>query len=186
MLSISSSAASFLQSHADVNRFSDRLEQNKRQESSSDTNNNKTTSTSEPAQELAKQRQLQALKIRDREVKAHELAHASAGGQYASGANFTYHKGADGVLYAVAGEVSISASSVPNDPRATLDKAQTIQRAALAPANPSAQDRSVATSASAMAQNARIKIAALLQIERISEQAGMEDGNKSEKIDILI
>ncbi len=154
-------------------QFSERLEQNHNKESqgledrSSDENRLKKDSSTE----LAEQRQLQSLKTRDREVKAHELAHASVGGQYASGASFTYEKGSDGVLYAVAGEVSISTSAVAGDPKATLDKAQIIQRAALAPANPSSQDRSVAASAGALAQQARIEIAQLVEIESYSNKS---------------
>lgn len=101
-------------------------------------------------------RALEQLKQRDREVRAHELAHVAAGGQYiTSGANFSYQKGPDGRLYAVGGEVSISTSEVPQDPQATLEKAMTILRAALAPADPSSQDRQVAAQAAAMAQRAR-------------------------------
>lgn len=110
-------------------------------------------------QEISQQRELLQLKNTDREVRAHELAHLSVAGRYAtSGASFSYQKGPDGRLYAVSGEVGIDTSKIPGDPRATLLKAQTIMRAALAPANPSAQDRNVAAQASALAQQARIEI----------------------------
>jgi hypothetical protein len=100
--------------------------------------------------------ELQKLKNRDREVRAHELAHMAAGGQYiTSGAQFSYQKGQDGRLYAIGGEVGIDTSKVPGDPRATLLKAQAIMRAALAPAQPSSQDRQVAASAAVMQQQAR-------------------------------
>ncbi len=100
------------------------------------------------------------LKARDREVKAHEAAHLAAAGQYATGgANYSYTTGPDGKQYANGGEVGIDTSPVPNDPQATLIKAQQIQRAALAPAEPSAQDRSVASQASQMAMQARQEIA---------------------------
>jgi hypothetical protein len=59
----------------------------------------------------------------------------------------------------VGGEVSIDSSPVANDPQATLTKAQQIQAAALAPANPSAQDRAVAASAARMAIEARLALA---------------------------
>ena len=114
-------------------------------------------------QVFAEQRVLQKLKIRDREVRAHELAHMAVGGQYiTSGAQFSYEKGPDGKLYAVAGEVGIDTAKVPGDPRATLLKAQVVARAALAPANPSAQDRNVAAQAAVLIQQARIDLAALL------------------------
>ncbi|MFT4584241.1 MAG: hypothetical protein ACI8XZ_004005, partial [Gammaproteobacteria bacterium] len=56
------------------------------------------------------------------------------------------------------GEVSIDVSAVANDPRATNDKAQKIRRAALAPTNPSQQDKAVAARASSMAMQAKIEI----------------------------
>lgn len=104
-------------------------------------------------------RQLEQLKARDREVKAHEQAHLSAAGGFAtSGASFTFATGPDGVRYAIGGEVSIDTSAVPGDPEATLRKADMIRRAALAPAEPSSQDLKVASSASAMANKARIEL----------------------------
>jgi len=103
--------------------------------------------------------ELQKLKNRDREVRAHELAHMAAGGQYiTSGAQFSFQKGQDGRLYAIGGEVGIDTSKVPGDPRATLLKAQAIMRAALAPAQPSSQDRQVAASAAVMQQQARAEL----------------------------
>lgn len=99
------------------------------------------------------------LAARDREVRAHEAAHTAAGrGLIKGGASFSYEKGPDGTLYAVGGEVSIDTSKVPDDPPATLAKANQIQAAALAPATPSNKDRSVAASASAMANEARGEI----------------------------
>ncbi|MCK5122471.1 MAG: hypothetical protein KAQ91_10830, partial [Methylococcales bacterium] len=102
---------------------------------------------------------VQKLKNRDNEVKAHEQAHLSAAGGIAlGGANFSYTSGPDGVRYATGGEVSIDTSPVHGDPAATLRKADIIRRAALAPASPSAQDQSVANSASTMASKARAEL----------------------------
>lgn len=104
-------------------------------------------------------RELAQLQSRDREVRAHEAAHAAAAGPVAtSGPHFTYERGPDGQLYAVGGEVNIDTSPVPNDPEATIRKAQTIRTAALAPANPSAQDRAVAAQAGKMEAQARREI----------------------------
>lgn len=100
-------------------------------------------------------KQLAELKATDQRVRAHEAAHMGAGGGVVrGGASFSYQRGPDGGMYAVGGEVSIDASPVPDNPRATIAKAQQIQAAALAPADPSAQDRKVAASASAMASRA--------------------------------
>ena len=88
------------------------------------------------------------LKSRDREVRAHEMAHVAAGGSLVrKGASFEYELGPDGVRYAVGGEVSIDTSPVQDDPAATIRKMQQVKRAALAPAQPSSQDLSVAASA---------------------------------------
>ena len=96
------------------------------------------------------------LKAVDREVRAHERAHlAAAGGLARGGASFKTVKGPDGQLYAVAGEVQIDTSPVPGDPDATIRKAETIRRAALAPARPSGQDIAVAAAAGAMEAEAR-------------------------------
>lgn len=113
---------------------------------------------------LAEQRKLQELRNIDRRVRAHELAHVSVGGRYVtSGASFRYETGPDGRRYAVAGEVSIDTSEVAGDPRATLEKAQIVLRAALAPADPSAQDRRVAAQAVATIQQARVELAVQLE-----------------------
>lgn len=105
------------------------------------------------------QQESQKLKARDQEVKAHEQAHLSAaGGLATSGASFSFQQGSNGISYAVAGEVSIDTSAVPGDSAATLQKADTIRRAALAPANPSSQDVKVASQASAMANKARAEL----------------------------
>ncbi len=102
---------------------------------------------------------IERLKRRDAEVKAHEQAHMSAAGDLAQGsASFDYERGPDGKRYAVGGEVSIDTSSVPGDPQATLIKAQKIRRAASAPVDPSSQDRSVAAEASRMETQARAEV----------------------------
>ena len=95
------------------------------------------------------------LKQRDREVKDHEQAHRAVGGKHAGAMSLSYERGPDGVNYAVAGEVQISISEVANDPQATLSKAQQVRRAALAPAEPSPQDLSVAALASQIALDAQ-------------------------------
>lgn len=115
--------------------------------------------------ELSKeaQAQLDKLKARDTEVRQHEMAHLSAaGGLATSGPSYTYQRGPNGVNYAVGGEVNID-TSPGGTPEETLTRAQTIQAAALAPANPSGADRAVAARASQMEQEARAEIAARQQ-----------------------
>ncbi len=111
------------------------------------------------ALDQAQLQQVQQLRQRDREVRAHEMAHLVAAGSYAlGGPSFEYQVGPDGQRYAIGGHVNIDTSPVPGDPEATLRKAETIRRAALAPGDPSPQDRSVAAAAAAMAMKAQIEI----------------------------
>lgn len=99
------------------------------------------------------------LAARDREVRAHEQAHASVGGAFAGSPRYSMEQGPNGVSYAVGGEVSISTSAISGDPEATIRKADTVRRAALAPANPSAQDRAVAAQATQMKIQAQAELA---------------------------
>lgn len=103
--------------------------------------------------------QIAALARTDREVRAHEQAHLAASGGYAtSGASYQYQTGPDGKRYAVGGEVGIDTSAVPGNPEATIRKAQIIQAAASAPADPSGQDRAVAAQAAQMEAKARLEL----------------------------
>lgn len=126
------------------------------------------------AQQLQQdQAEIAELAARDREVRAHEQAHAAVGGQYAGSPVYTFVRGPDGVAYAVSGEVSISTSAVPGDPEATLLKARQIRRAAEAPAELSSQDRQVAAAA------ARMEAEALAQI--MMESTGVAPANNEEE-----
>lgn len=114
----------------------------------------------------------------DREVRAHELAHKSVGGQHTGAMTFTFEFGPDGKRYAVAGEVPINVGRVMGDPEATLQKAEQVHRAALAPAEPSIQDRRVAVLASQMVLDAQVDIR---QAERDqSIKAEQERGEQAE------
>lgn len=105
------------------------------------------------------QQQIQKLKARDRVVRAHEAAHVAAGaGIVRGGATFSFQRGPDGIQYAIGGEVKIDTSEVAGDPEATLQKAEQIRAAALAPAQPSATDQSIAAKAAQMAVEARAEI----------------------------
>jgi len=104
-------------------------------------------------------KEVETLKKRDQEVKAHEQAHMAAGsGVVIGGANYEYQRGPDGKMYTVGGEVQIDTSR-ENDPAQTISKMQQVKRAALAPAQPSAQDRSVAAQAAQVEADARSELA---------------------------
>jgi hypothetical protein len=126
------------------------------------------------------QKIIRELASRDREVRAHEQAHSSVGGQYTGGPSYTYKRGPDGVSYAVGGEVSIS-SPPTGDPEVTLRAAEQIKRAALAPSDPSPQDRRVAAQAAQTALHARV---AILQQQT---EGRVEKGNevKQERVENL-
>lgn len=134
------------------------------------------TGASLSQEELTK---LNKLKARDTEVRAHEQAHLSAAGGYATGgASFTLQKGPDGNSYAVGGEVGIDLSK-ESDPSATIQKMQTVKRAALAPASPSSTDRQVAAQASVKEAQARQE---LLQEQQEMLLAGEEAPNSSQRV----
>ncbi|MEK9969396.1 MAG: putative metalloprotease CJM1_0395 family protein [Ferrovibrio sp.] len=121
--------------------------------------------------ELSDDEQAQVAKLKqiDAKVRAHERAHAAVGGAHAGAPSYSYTRGPDGQLYATGGEVAIDISA-EQDPEATLQKATQIAAAALAPADPSGQDRAVAAAA------AQLRLQALAQIreEKRTEQEQQE------------
>lgn len=117
--------------------------------------------------------QIDELKARDTEVKAHEHAHASVGGQYAQSPSFKYEKGADGQRYATDGEVQIDVSTVPGDPLATINKMKQVYAAAMAPVDPSSADIRVAAQALQKMNEAKAKLAEERQ-QQIVDQSTTE------------
>lgn len=111
------------------------------------------------------------MKARDAEVRRHEEAHARVGGQYAGAPSYQYDQGPDGNKYAVSGEVPIDVAPIPGDPAATIRKMDVVKRAALAPAEPSSQDRAVA----AKAEQEKIKARAE-QLELKREETTASNG----------
>lgn len=100
--------------------------------------------------------QLRKLKQRDAEVRAHEKAHlAAAGGNAVGGVHYEYQKGPDGKQYAIGGHVDISLSSVEGNPEESEKNAREVRRAALAPGQPSGQDRAVAAQAASLEAKAK-------------------------------
>ena len=127
------------------------------------------------------EQQVIELKQRDAEVRAHEQAHASIGGKYASQPKYEYERGPDGRKYAVSGEVSIDISKV-STPEETILKAEQVKAAALAPAEPSVQDLKVATQATQIALEARSEIASE-KVEKAQESynRAIPDSQKDEE-----
>ena len=102
--------------------------------------------------------EIEQLKARDQEVRVHEQAHASTGGQYAGAPQYEYTTSPDNKRYVTDGEVSIDVSE-EKTPEETLKKMEQVRAAALAPAEPSSQDLKVAAEASQKATEARSEIA---------------------------
>ncbi len=121
------------------------------------------------------QAELQDMKSRDEEVRVHEQAHQSAGGQYASAPHYEYENGPDGKRYVTDGSVNIDVGE-ESDPQATIDKMQVVKRAALAPAQPSAQDRRVYAEASQKEAEARRELN-----EQRQEEAAAAQGQGQEQ-----
>lgn len=113
---------------------------------------------SQPEQQTEEQQEISNLEARDQEVRTHEQAHAAAGGQYAGSPQYEYTTGPDNKRYVTDGEVSIDISEL-NSPEETLRKMQQVRAAALAPAEPSAQDLKVAAEATQKSFEARSEIA---------------------------
>lgn len=117
--------------------------------------------------ELSDEEQAQVAKLKqiDAKVRAHERAHASVGGAHAGAPSYTYTRGPDGQMYATGGEVAIDIGA-ESDPEATLQKATQVAAAALAPADPSGQDRAVAAAATQL----RLEALAQIREEKRAEQ----------------
>jgi hypothetical protein len=137
--------------------------------SSTATTTSGTTSSTESSAQTQAEKTKQALEVAqlqstDQQVRSHEAAHLAAAGSLASGgAQFTYEAGPDGARYAVAGEVNISVSE-GRTPEETLQRAEQIRRAALAPADPSASE---------MEAKARQQIAS----EQVAAYSGQDQSN---------
>jgi hypothetical protein len=119
------------------------------------------TQSHKPPNDLTEEEQedLEELKARDREVRAHEQTHKATAGKYAGQITYELERGPDGRSYAVDGEVAIDVSPVAGDPTATVAKMKRVRRAALGPADPSGADHHVAAQAALEAQQARLEIA---------------------------
>jgi hypothetical protein len=110
------------------------------------------------AEELANIQIIRSLESRDKEVRNHENAHAGVGGSFTGAPSYSYEIGPNGKKYAVDGEVSIDLTPIAGEPAQTIAKMNKVQAAALAPANPSAQDIRVAASAASIILEAQAEL----------------------------
>lgn len=140
--------------------------------SSSNENKDKEKSSGTNKLDTSEQQQVNKLQARDTEVRAHEAAHKAAGGGLAGSASFSYQRGPDGKMYAIGGEVPISIEK-GSTPQETIANARQVAAAAMAPANPSPQDFSVASSARMMELSAQQELVKQLQEEQ-NQQNGLK------------
>jgi hypothetical protein len=107
--------------------------------------NSKSSSAAAPAQ-LTPQQQAQVDELRraDQQVRSAALLQTSVGGSVVTtGPQYSYTTGPDGRRYAVSGSVGFDTAKVLK-PQGNIDKGELLQRAALAPPNPSPYDHQVA------------------------------------------
>jgi hypothetical protein len=122
------------------------------------------------------EKQIQQLKAADQKVRTHEQAHLSAGGGLVrGGASFQTTTGPDGKQYAIGGEVSIDTTVDQKNPDASIAKMQQVMRAALAPSDPSPQDRSVAQAAAARISD--------LQSDKAQQAKSSKEETKPQNVD---
>ncbi|MFZ4855911.1 MAG: putative metalloprotease CJM1_0395 family protein [Desulfuromonadaceae bacterium] len=127
------------------------------------------------------QAQITQLKSIEEKVKAHEAAHKAAGGAMTGPVSYTYTRGPDGKNYITGGEVPISIST-GRTPQETISRMQQVIQAALAPADPSPQDRAVAGQAAAMQQEARQQLAATPATSETQPPTSVEPGKQADSI----
>lgn len=101
---------------------------------------------STPIREMQKQRD-ELIQRNYNHIYAHELAHKTAGGSFAG--SITIEKNSDGIP--VSGHVPIKMPVLNSqNPQHTIDHANIVIKAALAPGDPSEQDYKVAAQASSI------------------------------------
>ncbi|MGN1393711.1 MAG: putative metalloprotease CJM1_0395 family protein [Succinivibrionaceae bacterium] len=129
--------------------------------------------TSFDSQELTEEerQKVQELKNREQEVRTHENQHKAVGGQYAQAPSYTYENGPDGKKYIVDGEVQISISE-EKTPKQTIEKMKQVHKAALAPAQPSGADKSVASQAQQIMNKAQ------QELNRENQQTNKSENNE--------
>lgn len=143
-------------------------------ESQENQTSNSTDELSDAEKQLVKE-----LATRDREVRTHEAAHQAVGGSTTGAATFTYQQGPDKKMYAIGGEVAITTPSA-STPQETIKDAKKVAAAAMAAANPSAQDFAVAASAKVMEMKAKQQLAQE-ELGKITGQETYKDINSSKQ-----
>gem|GEM_PF-5594133 len=118
---------------------------------------------------MRRQAAVAKLQQQDREIRQHEQAHLAAIGRIpTSGPIYRLAKGPDGRLYVIGGRVNFLMPPAQSA-QEKLELARQLRKMALAPAQPSAKDRSVAAQAAQQINQARRELAAE---ERLAAENG--------------
>lgn len=105
-----------------------------------------------------RQRIIEQLKSRDKEVRSHEASHSISPELVKIGsAQFDYTIGPDGKAYATGGRVTLSTGSAMT-PEEALSKAEALKKASMAPGEPSTKDFQALNAAVAMEFEAKNRI----------------------------
>lgn len=97
------------------------------------------------------------LELSQTHIQRHVESHLAVTTQHSSPPNYHYRP-FDGELFVVSGDIVFETSAEPNNPQATLEKAQLIRMASMAPAGPTLQDRNASLQAIMMAVQAKGEI----------------------------
>lgn len=127
-------------------------------EAASEATQGETSRLKDPMDDPDVRAEVMDLQTIEDKVIAHEQAHMAAGGEFTGGASYGYSMGPDGKRYITSGEVSISVPST-GEPEDLLHAMDRVRAAALAPADPSSQDQSVAARATSRMASLRTEIA---------------------------
>ena len=148
-------------------------------EASTESDNKEQQQTNKDTSQLTNEEKAYLSELRgiDSKVRAHEAAHQS-GPAAVGGANFTYTKGLDGVMYAIGGEVPVSIET-GSTPQESISNLQGVIATALAPADPSPQDLSIASRARVMMMQAQQELAQEIQ-EKVSNTDGYTENAKEQ------
>lgn len=160
------------------NTTQENTENTNSQNKDSKQNNEQTQTINGVELTLQQVQQLRELQSIDRNVKAHEAAHQAAGGGLAGAASFSYTRGPDNQMYAVAGEVPIRMQE-GRTPEETIANARQVAAAAMAPADPSPQDYKVAANAAKMEFDARAEATKLKAQEAKEKKEEEEEKQES-------
>ena len=109
-----------------------------------------------------------ALERHESSVISHVQAHLSSGGSLVSSPSYLYTTTTEGSRFISSGDVSFKMYSVNNDPSAQIELAKSIEKAALAPIDPTPHDRSVSVLAQTLGSHAQRVLKAQLE-KRIGE-----------------